>query len=466
MKVKIGFVPLHRVPFDDEWGRELKHKLIEAMSSTGVADLVYPDESLTEKGLVRNDDEAKKVVSLFKEKGVQGIAMGTVTFGEELAGATVAEAFKGYPMAVFGTEEPPQLEGGFRRSDSFCGTLSLSSALTRRKIPFVFFGIVKPDDLSFKEKFEDFARATAVVSRLRNARLGLLGPKPSPFETVTINEAKMAEKFGQRVTNVTLMEVVERAKAIKDDDPRVQDLLKDYQKIFSNFSQAPSEAVKKVAKLEIVMREIRDQGNYDGMAVRCWNEIEQYYGIAPCFAMGRMTGEGVMTACESDIYGTLSMMAQYEASLESTPPHFVDWTIKNPNDPNAFLAWHCGNAPVSLAHEGSPIQFSYQSVLFRTLGKESSYGTAEFRLKPGPVTITRINEYDGEFKMFITRGEIVDEPGEFRGDWSWVRLKDLDAAYRKMVEEGFVHHASIIHGDYVEALREACLFLGIRPVVV
>jgi len=59
----------------------------------------------------------------------------------------------------------------------------------------------------------------------------------------------------------------------------------------------------------------------------------------------------------------------------------------------------------------------------------------------------------------------VDEPGDFRGGWSWVRLNDLEAAYEKMVEEGFVHHASVIHGDYVEALKEACLFLGIKPVI-
>jgi hypothetical protein len=34
------------------------------------------------------------------------------------------------------------------------------------------------------------------------------------------------------------------------------------------------------------------------------------------------------------------------------------------------------------------------------------------------------------------------------------------------VEEGFVHHASMIHGDQTRALVLACKFLGIRTVRV
>jgi hypothetical protein len=34
------------------------------------------------------------------------------------------------------------------------------------------------------------------------------------------------------------------------------------------------------------------------------------------------------------------------------------------------------------------------------------------------------------------------------------------------VEEGFIHHASMTHGEQVAALRLACKFLDIAPVVV
>ena len=104
--------------------------------------------------------------------------------------------------------------------------------------------------------------------------------------------------------------------------------------------------------------------------------------------------------------------------------------------------------------------------MYRAVGRDNAYGTVDVRLKPGVVTICRLVEYDGEFKMLITRGRILDEGGDFRGSWSWVEVEDLDKLYRTLVKEGFVHHASMIHGDYVEAIKQACKILGIKTVVV
>ena len=173
-----------------------------------------------------------------------------------------------------------------------------------------------------------------------------------------------------------------------------------------------------------------------------------------------------MTSCEVDIYGVLTMLIQYLASLKATPPHFIDWTIRHPEKPNVFLAWHCGNAPPSLAHPSCPAKIGYHSVLYRAVGVERSYGTVDVRLKPGVVTICRLVEYDGEFKMLITKGKVIDEGGEFRGSWSWVEVSDLEKLYKVLVEEGFVHHASMIHGDYVEAIKQACQILGIKTVII
>jgi hypothetical protein len=68
-------------------------------------------------------------------------------------------------------------------------------------------------------------------------------------------------------------------------------------------------------------------------------------------------------------------------------------------------------------------------------------------------------------EALIAPGEIVpsDEtlPGRGRGGGG-----GSPRLYRTLVEEGFVHHASMIHGDQMQALQLACKFLGITPVVV
>ncbi len=463
--VRLGFAPLHRYPFDEEWSVDLKKRVIQELSKIQFIELIYPTEALTKRGLVWDDNDAEKVIAFFKEKKVDGLLLGTMTFGDELAGARIAEEFKGYPVAVFGTKEPEILPGGFRRSDSFCGTLSLTSALYRRSIPFIFLGLFFPEEDQFKKSVENFARVTAIISKFYGARIGLIGPRPERFETVTFNEALLAKRFKQRVVHESLFKVIEEARLLKDDDPQVVKIIEDMKSLVDT-SKVSKESLLKMAKFEVVLRKIVSQSSLSGMGIRCWTEIQRYYGISPCFVMGRLTQSGIMCSCEVDIYGALTMLIQYYASLGTTPPHFIDWTIQHPKDPNTFLAWHCGNAPPSLACIECTPTILYHSIMYKDVGESSSYGTTEFRLKPGVVTISRLVEYDGEFKMLITKGEALEEDTRFRGSWVWVRVENLDKLYRTLVEEGFVHHASMIHGDYAEPIRDACKILGIKTIIV
>lgn len=100
-KVKIGFVSLQGYPFDEKWGAELKSGLFQEISKLQFIELIHPAETLTKNGLVWDDNDAEKVVELIREKKVEGILIGTMTFGDKLARARVTEEFKNYPVAVF-----------------------------------------------------------------------------------------------------------------------------------------------------------------------------------------------------------------------------------------------------------------------------------------------------------------------------------------------------------------------------
>ncbi len=97
---------------------------------------------------------------------------------------------------------------------------------------------------------------------------------------------------------------------------------------------------------------------------------------------------------------------------------------------------------------------------------DSMAGLYQFQIRPGKVTLCRLQEYNNEWKMLITSGEIIPSDEVLSGTWAWVEVNDHRKLYRTLVEEGFVHHASMIHGDQTVALLEACKFLDIHPVVV
>ena len=66
----------------------------------------------------------------------------------------------------------------------------------------------------------------------------------------------------------------------------------------------------------------------------------------------------------------------------------------------------------------------------------------------------------------MTEGKIVASQQKLRGSWSWVEVPDLNKLYATLVEEGFTHHASLIHGNYSQGLVNTCKLLGIEAVVV
>ena len=89
----------------------------------------------------------------------------------------------------------------------------------------------------------------------------------------------------------------------------------------------------------------------------------------------------------------------------------------------------------------------------------------EFQLKPGPVTCARLVEYDGEYTMFFGAGEIVDIPPLVRGAYGWVRVKDVFDWENKMIENGIIHHGTLIHDPKVaDALEMFCRYLDIKAV--
>lgn len=464
-KVKIGFVPAHREPFDESWARGMRKRCMDAFSKVPQLEIIVPDARLTPGGLVRDDKDADKVIHLFKEKNIAGLIIGTMTFGDEISALAIASAFDNLPLLIFGTKEGDFTAQGARLSDSFCGTLSLSSGLYRRKLPFIFPGIVFPEEAGFIDSISDFVRVCSIVNGFVGARIGMIGPRPERFETCICNEDAMIQQFKQRLVPLSLLDIMQQVDKQDNSTTEIQKISQSMKKQ-ADLSAIKANTTRNISTLQFALKYFAEEKGLSAMSVQCWNSMQEVYGIASCWAMGRLTDHGIITSCEVDVYGALTMLIQYLASYKKSPPHFVDWTIQHQQKDNVFLSWHCGNAPPSLAARGSAIKIGCHPILSLQLGKDNCMGTAEFQLKPGIVTLCRLTERDGKFKMLITTGKIIPSGQKLRGAWSWVQVPDLKKLYHTLVTQGFTHHASLIHGDYSRSIKDACIFLGIETVIV
>ena len=462
--VRIGFIPSHRSPFNKEWAVDMRNRTIKKIEENiKEVELVYPDENLTEGGLVTYMKDVEKVIKLFKEKNINGLIIGMMTFGEEIPNLLIAEAFDSIPILVFGTKEGPFTKDGNRKSDSFCGTISTASGLVRRKIKFDFSGIYFPEEEEFISDVRRFSRAVIADSGFRGMKIGIIGPRPAPFETCAINEIDLIEKFRIKVVPFTLLKLKSDMEDTKDTE--IKEINSEIKKAYDS-GLTDEKVISWISRLEYVLRKYARKESLSGFAIQCWTAMQEVIGLSPCLSMGRLTDSGIMSACEVDVHGAITMKIQHLLTSADNVPHFIDWTIQNQENENVFLAWHCGNAPISLVCKSCSPQINTHSILGEQIGYDKSYGTAEFQLKEGVVTLNRLVEIDGRFKMLSATGEAIPDDRTLRGSWKWIKVKDLKKLYRTIIEEGFVHHASMIFGDLRKEMRTFCKFAGIDIVEV
>jgi L-fucose isomerase-like protein len=479
VNVRLGFVPSYRFRYTP-WCQKMRDDSLATSAKVEGMQVVVPQPSpdgetldaikgYTPHGMVHSLDEAEVVAEYFVAQKVDGLILCPLDFGDERSAAKVAERLD-VPVLLYATKEPPGLDdpGLSRVSDSYCGNLSMASGLYRRKIPFHYAGLFFPDEPAFQAAVQDFCRAVAVVKGLKNARLGQVGVRPATFETVGYDEAALIRKFGQNVIYANLSDITTQALSYADDDAHVQQVIADIRDTVAEITVSDTYLLN-AAKLEVALTEFWEDNRLSGMAMQCWPSIGREMGISVCNVYGRLTNKHMLTACEADVLGALSMLVNDRAALGQAVPHFIDWTIQHREYPNWLLAWHCGNAPVCLAKDPDQTALRSRRDMKGELPVEEQdrmAGLAQFQVKPGIVTFCRLVEYDDQWKMLIATGQIIPSDEELAGTWSWVEVKDHEKLYRTLVEEGFIHHASMIHGDQTQALLQACKYLDVKPILV
>lgn len=461
LTARIGFIPSHRVGFSEEWAVQMRSRCIEQMRQIPGMEVVVPDESTTKLGLVQDQDDAEACLRLFREKQIAGVVLGGMTFGHETSavGGIISRLPQGIPVLHFATRGADGGWEGRRASDSWCGQFMMTSALRRRGIRFEHIQTCYPEEPIFSSNLERFTSACIATSGFRSARLGQIGVRPEEFESVWCDEASLQRRFGQAVVPVDLDDFLSRVETVAPEDA---DVRRTEGEIRSQVdaTEVPADATNMLARYEVAFSRLAKEKNLQGVAVNCWLRVQQRLGISVCSALARMTDRGLPCACEVDVYGAATMLAAYLASKGQTAPHLIDWTDLHPSEANVFLAWHCGNAPPSLCAKGCCARLERHPIP----GIGEPYGILVSRLREGPVTFCRLVEYDGEFAMFIGRGEVIDIGPKTGGSGGWVKVADIGEWERLMVQNGVIHHGVLIHGDLMSALRSFCYFNEIRIV--
>jgi L-fucose isomerase-like protein len=381
-------------------------------------------------------------------------------FGDELGVVQTLEfSDLRVPVLVHAFDDDVDKVGIHERRDSFCGKLSVCNNLYQYGIPWTDTTEHTCDvsDPAFAADLDRFARTCRVVRGMRGARIGSIGARPAPFQTVRYSE-KLLQTSGITVIPVDLSEILTAAQKIRDEEPEVRDKLASIKSYGAIPARIPAEHVARQTRLSVAIDRWMAENECVASAIQCWSSVQNNYGCATCLSMSMMSEALQPSACEVDVTGVVSMYAL--ALVSGQPSAFLDWNNNYGKDRDKCVNTHCSNFPKSFF--GGDIEISELDILGETLGRERCFGAIKGKVRAGPMTFFRMDTDDrrGRIRGYVGEGEFTDDEFPMDGGIAVCHIRDLRRLLRYVAANGFEHHVAMVRGLWAAALHEAGQYLG------
>lgn len=325
------------------------------------------------------------------------------TFPEGKAAMTFFDTLK-KPLVLWSRSETEY--GTHIGHNSFCGANFLAGNLALRNTRFrTIYGSLKNPDVVNRLR-----TAVCLISAAKSsagARIGLFGkgivPKFCDIDIPAQDRAKLKSRYGIEFVNVPIKNLIARAESYPDKviTRAANTTAKHFDRI-----HVDNAAVLRQTRILRAVRDMTHNGNFASIAIRCWPELQNLYGLWPCPAISILNELGIPAACEGDPGGALDMLLA--SKLTGTPTtllDIVDWNDRK----NTFAVWHCGPTARSWA-TGKTTLMPHNVDGKDAKGSPATGlpGVVDMELAPGKVTVFRtLGALDDQF---VLEGKIIRTP--------------------------------------------------------
>lgn len=470
--VKVGLIAVSRDCFPIELSKRRRNALAKECRAKGLPIIEL-------QTIVENERDLPKAFEEIQAKKVNALAIYLGNFGPEGPTTLLAQRFGGPVMIAAAAEETQQdLVNG--RGDAYCGLLNTSYNCGLRKLrPYI-----PPYPVGTAQQVAAMIEEFIPIARIRLGLAGLkiftFGPRPQDFLACNAPIKPLYDLGIEIMENseLDLLDAYQKAQ----DDKRIKTTAKEMAKELGQGNIFP-DLLEKLAQFEVALLRFMEENlgasQYGIFANKCWPAFERFFTFVPCYVNSRLASKGIPVACEVDIYGALSeYMATCATDMPATlldinntvPADMIDANkvkTKGYKPTDLFMGFHCGNTPsCCLADFG----MKYQLIMHRLMepGKEPNItrGTLEGRIRPGDVTIFRIQSTaDTQLKSYIAQGRVLDiDPRSFGGIGVFA-IPNMGRFYRHvLIGKHFPHHTAVAFSHAGKALFEACRMLGVPDI--
>jgi len=438
----LGFVAIARTTFDIPLATEVTAAARASLTVAGFT-LVGPET------LVSTAEDVAAATEQLTDQPLDALLVLQATFADSGMILALAQAIDA-PLLLWAV--PEARTGGRLRLNSLCGINLAGHALTRAGITYDYV-YAAPDDAGAVEQVRTLAQAGRVRRRLHGARIAQVGAHPAGFPTCAADPNALKRTFGLELVRVDLPAVFEGVRAAESQ--QVAAVAQELGERVAGLDAVDQTALRGTLGTYLTLRDLAARERLDGLAVRCWPEFFTELGCAACGSMSMLSDEFTPCSCEADVNGTITQLILQEIS---GAPAFGSDVVSFDLDEDVAIFWHCGLAPLSMADPAFTPRATIHSNRRLPL-------LMEFPLRPGRMTIARLSEATGSYRLVVGSGEMVRAPLSFSGTSGALRFdRPARAVLDTIMREGLEHHLSLTYGDHVAALLALARMLDL-PVL-
>ena len=389
--------------------------------------------------IIESKDHALEAVRQIRAADCDGAVLFLGNFSPEIEDAYFVKAFAG-PVTVIAAAEESASNMAGNRGDALCGMLSAMLAIKKRNLMQNVF--LPSDPVVTAEEgaqaIDRFGRIMKIVKGIRNATLGMFGPRPRDFETCNYNMASISS-LGVEVEELGFFDLANEARRAGSE----ADLSGIIASMQEEMNSLPAgDFAERLAAYEMAVLNFREQLRLSGMATQCWTEQEEVLKHVPCYINARMAARGFPIACENDAHSLAAeLLGQYASDQSVT---VLDLNHSIPPDLDASLAdyprqdvvglFHCGNTDPRRLKSPS---MKYQLIMNRLMEPEGepdiTRGTIEGQIAASPITVLQMHGVGDALQAYIMEGEFLDLDPKTFGCTGTAYLPGFRRFYRQVL---------------------------------
>ncbi len=368
---------------------------------------------------------------------------------------TVIDRFKHKPMLLWGLTGWKEGNRWITTADQ-AGTTALRK--TMQDMGFRFKYIVNylgvPTDL---KKIINFARAAQASTRLRGARIGMMGYRDMNLYATLHDGVSLRSKIGPEVEVFEMLEMVQNI--AKLDRKQVSNLVQRVKRRWKFKKPAADLTIRQAVELYLAVKAKVKARNYEAVSLCDVDGVKKLLQFPPA-PVFMLLGEedDVCTIPENDTMGAVTqLMTRYVTGQVAAYLEFYEFTK------NGMLMGVPDYVPSEIV--AGPV-----TVMPNAFGKLNEGLLNISKIKTGRITLCRL-AYTGErYSLHLAVGTALAPRKWEEAGWTppAPQLPSLeivlDGPVADFIQNVFGQHYILSYGDNTEALQDLCRLLGVDVI--